>query len=195
MGSWVWSCYSLACHPQKEKIWWKMFIHAEKNQHREINLLLITNRLVWWKLKANKKKHIPPTIRLLLLASSKWCREMWGASFMLHLGGHSATADPHVASLSVGCNLFQATSTAALHTPLWLHMEMCSVWCPWAAAGQPAPSWGSPGLQRTFALCLELLQPSFCIELDTWKSLLSSFSQLFLHSNFSLLSICSKRHT
>ena len=32
-----------------------------------------------------------------------------------------------------GLCLLQASSTAALWAPPWLHVEICSVWCPWAA--------------------------------------------------------------
>ena len=32
-----------------------------------------------------------------------------------------------------GLQLLQASSTAALWAPPWLHVEICSLWCPWAA--------------------------------------------------------------
>ena len=47
----------------------------------------------------------------------------------------------------------------------WLHTEMRSSQCPWAAEGQPDPPWASPGLQRTSALHLEHLLTSFCTDL------------------------------
>lgn len=79
-----------------------------------------------------------------------------------------------------------------------MYMEICSVWYPWAARGQPAQRWASPGLQGTAALHLEHLLSSFCTNL--WGCLAASLlfltplSQL-LSCSFSLSSICSPRGT
>lgn len=59
-----------------------------------------------------------------------------------------------------GLHLLQPTSTAAPQVPPWQQREICSVWCPWAAEGQPAPPWVSPGLQGAAALCPDHLLPS-----------------------------------
>ena len=85
-----------------------------------------------------------------------------------------------------GLYLLQASSTAALETPLWLHLEICK--------GQPAPPWASPGLQGAAALRLEHLLPSFCTDLDGCRAVLSCLtplSQLLLCSSFSISSVCS----
>ena len=71
-------------------------------------------------------------------------------------------SSPWAASLTRGCScrgihglcLLQASSTAAQWAPPWLHMEICSMWCPWAVGGQLAPLWASS--------CLEHLLPSSC---------------------------------
>ena len=93
------------------------------------------------------------------------------------------------------CHL-QASSTAALWAPPWLHVEICSVWCPWAAGGQPAPLWASPGLQGAAAVCLEHhLLPSSCADLGGCRATsvpsLTPLSQLQLHSTVSLPPILS----
>ena len=49
-----------------------------------------------------------------------------------------------------------ASSTAVLWAPPWLHVAICSVWCPWAAGGQPAPTCSSPELQGTSAMYTSL---------------------------------------
>lgn len=51
----------------------------------------------------------------------------------------------HCSSTGPTGSLLPVTSTASLRAPPWLHVEMC----PWAAGGQPAPSWGSSGHQGT----------------------------------------------
>jgi len=60
--------------------------------------------------------------------------------------------------VSMGCGL-QASHTAVAWAPPWLHVEICSVWCLWAAGGWHAPPWDSAGLQGTVAPCMELLLP------------------------------------
>lgn len=56
-----------------------------------------------------------------------------------------------------------------------LHMEMHSVWCPWATGGQPAPPKALCGLQEAAALHLEhLLSPS-ALTLGAVGLLLSSW--------------------
>ena len=89
-----------------------------------------------------------------------------------------------------GLHLLQPTSTAAPQVPPWQQREICSVWCPWAAEGQPAPPWASPGLQGAAALCPDHLLPS-CADLGGCKaaslSCLTLLSQLLLCSSFSLL--------
>jgi len=45
--------------------------------------------------------------------------------------------------------LLQASSTATLWAPPWLHGEICSSWCLWATGGKPAPPWHSPELHGT----------------------------------------------
>jgi len=57
-----------------------------------------------------------------------------------------------------GLYFLQTLSTAAL----WLYLEICSTWCPWATGGQFAPPYPSPGLWRSSALGLEHLLLSFC---------------------------------
>lgn len=79
-----------------------------------------------------------------------------------------------------------------------MYVEIGSTWCLWAARGQPAQRWASPGLQGTAALHLEHLLSSFCTNL--WGCLAASLlfltplSQL-LSCSFSLSSICSPRGT
>ena len=89
-----------------------------------------------------------------------------------------------------GLHLLQPTSTAAPQVPPWQQREICSVWCPWAVEGQPAPLWASPGLQGAAALCPDHLLPS-CADLGGCKaaslSCLTLLSQLLLCSSFSLL--------
>lgn len=70
----------------------------------------------------------------------------------------------------------QDTSTVALWAPPWLHAKICSVWCPWAVAGQPASPWASPELQRASAAHLEHLQPFSCTDLGACWSISLSFS-------------------
>ena len=82
-----------------------------------------------------------------------------------------------------GLYLLHASSTAALETPLWLHLEICK--------GQPAPPWASPGLQGAAALRLEHLLPSSCTALGTCRAtslpLLTPLPQLLSHSSVSSL--------
>ena len=58
----------------------------------------------------------------------------------------------------------------------WLHTEMRSSQCPWAAEGQPDPPWASPGPQGTAALLLEHLLPPSVLTLGATGLLLSNFS-------------------
>jgi len=88
---------------------------------------------------------------------------------------------------SFSCSLLGATSSAAPWAPPWLHMEICSAWCPWAAGGQPAPPWASPGLPGASALGLEHLLPSCCAHFGGCKAVshfLPPLSQLPLCSRF-----------
>lgn len=48
--------------------------------------------------------------------------------------------------------LLQSTSTVVPWAPMWLHVEICSTWCPWAAGAEPAPSQAFPMLQGTSVL-------------------------------------------
>jgi len=77
----------------------------------------------------------------------------------------------------------QASSTTALWASLWLHREICSVWCPWAEGGWPVPLWASPGLQGAAALCLEHLLPALVpaglLLPVSYSLLLAAVAQLF----------------
>ena len=52
----------------------------------------------------------------------------WAAPYSLQL-----PPGPVPAGALCGLRLLQAPSTAALWAPAWLHVEICSLWCPWAA--------------------------------------------------------------
>ena len=75
-----------------------------------------------------------------------------------------------------GCSLLRPSTAASWALP-WPHKEICSMWCPRAAGGQPAPLGASPGLQRASVPCLEHL-PSICTDLGVWMAS-SHFSLLF----------------
>ena len=93
-------------------------------------------------------------------------------------GPHGLHLWPKAASMGAlhGLQFLQNTSTVALWPPPWLHMEICSVWCPWAVVGQPAPPGASPELHRASAVHLEHPQPSSCTDLGVCWSISLTFS-------------------
>jgi len=101
---------------------------------------------------------------------------------------------PHQRSLSAGCStipwaaltwalhrlyLLQVSSTSVPWSSPWLHLEICSMWCPWDAVGQSAPPWASHGLQGTSALHLGYLLPS-CTNLCVCRAASFTFSHFLL---------------
>ena len=95
-----------------------------------------------------------------------------------HPSGTASQRSPWVAALAWAGDthrlcLLQASSTAAPQAPLWLHGQICSMQCSWAAGGRPALLWASPVLQESAAVCLELLLPSFCTDLGACRAALS----------------------
>lgn len=67
-------------------------------------------------------------------------------------------------------------SSAAPQAPLWLHVEICSVWCSWAEGWHFAPVWTSPGLQGAAAPHLEHILLYSCTDLSDGRAIQTSFS-------------------
>ena len=91
------------------------------------------------------------------------------------------------------CHL-QASSTAALWAPPWLHVEICSVWCPWVAGGQPALLWASPGLwgMLVASSTLSLYWPG-CL-CNGFPMFSPSFSHLLYSIFYLFINLLSWRH-
>lgn len=102
----------------------------------------------------------------------------------------------------MGCDLLQVPSTDALLAPPWLHGEICSMWCLWAARGQPASMWVSLGLQGASAPLLEHFLPSFCANLGGCRAVSShlliplshSCCAIFFAFSINVLSMRHNRH-
>jgi len=91
-----------------------------------------------------------------------------------------------------GLLLLQASSTAAPWAPPWLHGDISSVWCPWAAGRHSTLPWTSPQLQGASAPYLEL---SFCTDLSVHRAVTLIFSHFSLRLSLSILNLPSQRHT
>ena len=94
--------------------------------------------------------------------------------------------------LSMGRSLLQATSTCSTgSSSTGCSVEICSMWDPWAAGGQPAPPGASPQATGELQLWhLEHLLPSFCTELGVCRAGSHSWlSQLLLFHSFVCLSV------
>lgn len=88
----------------------------------------------------------------------------WLPSQAEQMSTDSAQTPLHVLQLQYGAApvralrgpcLLQASFAAALWAPAWLHVEIFSAWCTWAAGGQPASLQASPGC-RDLAMYTQL---------------------------------------
>lgn len=114
-----------------------------------------------------------------------WVHITW-AILQVHTIPACISTDCSSAGAFHGLCLLWATSAATQCTPPWLHMEISSVWCRWAAA----LPWTSPGL------CLEHLLPFFtdtCTGQYLWY-FLTPLSQILLQSSFSIKSALPVAH-
>lgn len=139
----------------------------------------------------------------------------WGPSFMSTVLRHGSpllsgppALLPHRGLLSTGCSsslgalhwLWPSSATSATSpcAHLWVHVQICSLWCIWAAGGQASPPWAFPGLLGTFALQLKHILPSFCADLGSCRLFLPfshySFLPAVVQQIFPFLNLLSQRH-
>ena len=103
------------------------------------------------------------------------CQEQTAPAQVPH--GQQLPPDPLLLQgLSTGRSRLQATSTCSTGGPsTGCSVEICSMWDPWAAGGQPAPPGASPstGRRGTAAVSLEHLLPPAALTLGAAERFLT----------------------
>jgi len=86
---------------------------------------------------------------------------------------------------------FRQHPPPAMRAPPWLHMEICSAWCPWAAGQHPTPLYVEHALWDAWNFCSASgASPALlycCWFLQDYFSFLTPLSQLLFCSNFPFL--------